>query len=172
MEEDVGGRGDRGRNIHQPATAGVGETSRCELESEADKPPNIKLHSSYHRRKAVWHYGTMTQLAGNSIDGYISEQSRICSTNVDMFLWQRYIFVTDHIITACVGSAGAGESWGNVNTKTALDCAAESSICCLVNYAKSVCFGSQARHLICNYCFPEHNKYILNCQISTSVVWK
>ena len=40
-------------NIHQPATAGVGETSRGEPDSEAAKPPNIKLHSSYYRRKAV-----------------------------------------------------------------------------------------------------------------------
>ena len=40
-------------NIHQPATAGVGETSRGEPDSEAAKPPNTKLHSCYHGRKAV-----------------------------------------------------------------------------------------------------------------------
>ena len=48
---------------------------------------------------------------------------------------------------------------------SALKSDTESSICCLVNYAKYACFGGQARHLICSYCFPEHNKYILDFKL-------
>ena len=47
----------------------------------------------------------------------------------------------------------------------ALNSDTESSICCLVNYEKYAFLGGKARHLICSYCFPEHNKYVLGFKL-------
>ena len=87
---------------------------------------------------------TWTLLARNSIDGYISEQSRIRSTNVDMSC-DRGIYLPQNTLSPPVlawREEVSDEEMLTPKEISALDRDTESSTCCLVNHAKYACLGS------------------------------